>query len=294
MFGKWFDKLKKALNPTKLGFFKFFAKDETVWEEIEEAFINTDVGIETALKIVDELRNSSVKPEGLRKALKEKISSILGTQVSCLNFPLSGVPAIFLFIGVNGSGKTTTIGKLAFKLKAEGKSVLIAAADTYRAAAIPQLEEWAKRCGVEILKQNEGADPGAVAYDAIDAAIARGIDVVLIDTAGRLHTKQHLVHEIKKIRGICEKKIPGAPHEMLLVLDAVSGQNGLIQAQSFLETVGISGIVLTKLDGTAKGGIVISIANNLKVPVKLIGIGEGLEDIGEFDPNEFVEALFGE
>jgi len=293
MIGKWIDKLKAALNPTKLGFFKFFAKDETVWEEIEEAFINTDVGVETALKIVDELRNSSVKPEGLRKALKEKISSILGTQVSCLNFP-SGVPAIFLFIGVNGSGKTTTIGKLAFKLKAEGKSVLIAAADTYRAAAIPQLEEWAKRCGVEILKQNEGADPGAVAYDAIDAAIARGIDVVLIDTAGRLHTKHHLVHEIKKIRGICEKKIPGAPHEVLLVLDAVSGQNGLIQAQRFLETVGISGIVLTKLDGTAKGGIVISIANNLNVPVKLIGIGEGLEDIGEFDPNEFVEALFGE
>ncbi|MBI4752958.1 signal recognition particle-docking protein FtsY [Candidatus Desantisbacteria bacterium] len=291
--GKWFNKLKAALNPTKLGFFKFFARDETVWEEIEEAFINTDVGVETALKIVDELRNNSIKPEGLRKALKEKISRILGTQVSCLNFP-SGVPAIFLFIGVNGSGKTTTIGKLAFKLKAEGKSVLIAAADTYRAAAIPQLEEWAKRCGVEILKQNEGADPGAVAYDAIDAALARRIDVVLIDTAGRLHTKHHLVHEIKKIRGICEKKIPGAPHEMLLVLDAVSGQNGLIQAQSFLETVGISGIVLTKLDGTAKGGIVISIADNLKVPVKLIGIGEGLEDIGEFDPNEFVEALFGE
>ncbi|MFH1861057.1 MAG: signal recognition particle-docking protein FtsY [bacterium] len=293
MFGKWFDKLKKALNPTKIGFFKFFVKDENVWDEIEEAFINTDVGIETALKIVEELRNSSVKPEGLRNALKEKISSILGTQVSGLNFS-PGVPAIFLFIGVNGSGKTTTIGKLAFKLKQEGKSVLIAAADTYRAAAIPQLEEWARRCEVEILKQQEGADPGAVVYDALDAAIARNIDVVLIDTAGRLHTKQHLISEMKKIRGICEKKIPGAPHEVLLVLDAVSGQNGLIQAQSFLETVGISGIVLTKLDGTAKGGIVISIADKLKVPVKLIGIGEGLEDIGEFNPNEFVEALFGE
>ncbi|MBI4778210.1 signal recognition particle-docking protein FtsY [Candidatus Desantisbacteria bacterium] len=291
--GKWFNKLKVALNSTRIGFFKFFAKDENVWDEVEEAFINTDVGIETALKIIEELRNSSVKPYGLRIALKEKISSIMGSHVSCLNFP-SNMPAIFLFIGVNGSGKTTTIGKLAFKLKQEGRSVLIAAADTYRAAAIPQLEEWARRCGVEILKQQEGADPGAVVYDAMDAAIARGIDVVLIDTAGRLHTKQHLVHEMKKIRGICEKKLPGAPHEVLLVLDAVSGQNGLIQAQNFLESVGITGIVLTKLDGTAKGGIIISIADKLKLPVKLIGIGEGLEDIGEFNPEEFVEALFEE
>lgn len=293
MFSKWFDKLKKALNPTKIGFFKFFAKDENVWDEVEEAFINTDVGVETAIKIIEELRNSSIKPDGLRIALKEKISSIIGNQVSCLNFP-SNLPAIFLFIGVNGSGKTTTIGKLAFKLKQEGKSVLIAAADTYRAAAIPQLEEWAKRCGVEILKQQEGADPGAVVYDAVDAAIARGIDVVLIDTAGRLHTKHHLVREMQKVREICEKKIPSAPHEILLVLDAVSGQNGLIQAQNFLESVGISGIVLTKLDGTAKGGIIISIADKLKIPVKLIGIGEGLEDIGEFNPVEFVEALFEE
>ncbi len=293
MFGKWFDKLKKALKPTKTGFFKFFAKDENVWDEVEEAFINTDVGIETALKIIEELRNSSIKPEGIRAALKKKISSIIGTQGSPLNFP-SGMPAIFLFIGVNGSGKTTTIGKLAFKLKNEGRSILIAAADTYRAAAIPQLEEWAKRCGVEILKQQEGADPGAIVYDAMDAAIARGIDVVLIDTAGRLHTKHHLVREIKKIREICEKKLPGAPHETLLVLDAVSGQNGLIQAQNFLESVGISGIVLTKLDGTAKGGIIISIADKLKLPVKLVGVGEGLEDIGEFDPVEFVEALFEE
>ncbi len=293
MFGKWFDKLKKALNPTRLGFFKFFAKDENVWDEVEEAFINTDVGIETAFKIIEELQNSKIKPDELKMALKEKISSIIGTQVSCLNFP-SNMPAIFLFIGVNGSGKTTTIGKLAFKFKQEGKSVLIAAADTYRAAAIPQLEEWAKRSKAEILKQQEGADPGAVVYDALDAAIARNIDVVLIDTAGRLHTKHHLVREMKKIREICEKKIPGAPHEILLVLDAVSGQNGLIQAQNFLESVGISGIVLTKLDGTAKGGIIISIADKLKLPVKLIGIGEGLEDIGEFNPVEFVEALFGE
>jgi fused signal recognition particle receptor len=301
MITAWLDKLKSALEPTKKGLLKFLQdrKDnyEELWSDIEEALISTDIGVETAFKIVDELRNdvSGGNNEDIKRILKDKIKDILsnGATTSRLNFSSNeDIPTVYVFVGVNGGGKTTTIGKLAYKFKTTGKNVLIAASDTYRAAAIPQIEEWAKRCNVDILKQQEGADPAAVVYDALDTAVARNIDIVLVDTAGRLHTNQNLLQEIKKICRVCNKRIPEAPHEILLVIDAISGQNGLLQAQKFMETVNISGIVLTKLDGTAKGGIVISIMDKLNIPVKLVGVGEDIDDIGEFNSEEFVEALF--
>ena len=286
-----FSKLKQAwfgdVNWEKL--------DDDFFDGLEESLILADVGVGIATEAVNSLRNAvfsydmkdpeQVKAE-LRKILLQKMS------VGSAALDTSKSPTVILVIGVNGVGKTTSIGKLAKRLKAEGKKVLLCAGDTFRAAAADQLEIWAKRAEVPIVRQHEGADPGAVLFDALQAAKARNIDVVLCDTAGRLHNKQNLMNELAKLRKIIDRELPDAGRETLLVLDATTGQNGLIQARSFKETAGLTGIVLTKLDGTAKGGIVIAIARELGVPVKFVGVGEGVDDIKPFDPEEFVNDLF--
>ena len=286
-----FSKLKQAwfgdVNWEKL--------DDDFFDGLEESLILADVGVGVATESVNSLRNAvfsydmkdpeQVKAE-LRKILLQKMS------VGSTALDTSKSPTVILVIGVNGVGKTTSIGKLAKRLKAEGKKVLLCAGDTFRAAAADQLEIWAKRAEVPIVRQHEGADPGAVLFDALQAAKARNIDVVLCDTAGRLHNKQNLMNELAKLRKIIDRELPDAGRETLLVLDATTGQNGLIQARSFKETAGLTGIVLTKLDGTAKGGIVIAIARELGVPVKFVGVGEGVDDLKPFDPEEFVNDLF--
>ena len=286
-----FSKLKQAwfgdVNWEKL--------DDDFFDGLEESLILADVGVGIATEAVNSLRNAvfsydmkdpeQVKAE-LRKILLQKMS------VGSTALDTSKSPTVILVIGVNGVGKTTSIGKLAKRLKAEGKKVLLCAGDTFRAAAADQLEIWAKRAEVPIVRQHEGADPGAVLFDALQAAKARNIDVVLCDTAGRLHNKQNLMNELAKLRKIIDRELPDAGRETLLVLDATTGQNGLIQARSFKETAGLTGIVLTKLDGTAKGGIVIAIARELGVPVKFVGVGEGVDDLKPFDPEEFVNDLF--
>ena len=269
--------------------------DDDFFDGLEESLILADVGVGIATEAVNSLRNAvfsydmkdpeQVKAE-LRKILLQKMS------VGSAALDTSKSPTVILVIGVNGVGKTTSIGKLAKRLKAEGKKVLLCAGDTFRAAAADQLEIWAKRAEVPIVRQHEGADPGAVLFDALQAAKARNIDVVLCDTAGRLHNKQNLMNELAKLRKIIDRELPDAGRETLLVLDATTGQNGLIQARSFKETAGLTGIVLTKLDGTAKGGIVIAIARELGVPVKFVGVGEGVDDLKPFDPEEFVNDLF--
>lgn len=271
--------------------------DEEVISQVEEILLASDVGFEATEKIIEDLRNK-INQEGyggserLREILKDEISkSLIEPNGQKLN---NVKPYVIMVVGVNGVGKTTTVGKLAHIYKLSGKKVLIAAADTFRAAANEQLSIWAERAGVEIIQQQRGTDPGAVAYDAVRAAVARQVDIVLIDTAGRLHTKANLMEELKKIKRVIQKVIEDAPHEVLLVLDAVTGQNGLNQARKFMEAVGVSGIVLTKLDGTAKGGIVLAINQELKLPVKFIGVGEGVEDLQPFDKNMFVAALFDE
>ena len=286
-----FSKLKQAwfgdVNWEKL--------DDDFFDGLEESLILADVGVGVATESVNSLRNAvfsydmkdpeQVKAE-LRKILLQKMS------VGSAALDTSKSPTVILVIGVNGVGKTTSIGKLAKRLKAEGKKVLLCAGDTFRAAAADQLEIWAKRAEAPIVRQHEGADPGAVLFDALQAAKARNIDVVLCDTAGRLHNKQNLMNELAKLRKIIDRELPDAGRETLLVLDATTGQNGLIQARSFKETAGLTGIVLTKLDGTAKGGIVIAIARELGVPVKFVGVGEGVDDLKPFDPEEFVNDLF--
>ena len=286
-----FSKLKQAwfgdVNWEKL--------DDDFFDGLEESLILADVGVGVATEAVNSLRNAvfsydmkdpeQVKAE-LRKILLQKMS------VGSAALDTSKSPTVILVIGVNGVGKTTSIGKLAKRLKAEGRKVLLCAGDTFRAAAADQLEIWAKRAEVPIVRQHEGADPGAVLFDALQAAKARNIDVVLCDTAGRLHNKQNLMNELAKLRKIIDRELPDAGRETLLVLDATTGQNGLIQARSFKETAGLTGIVLTKLDGTAKGGIVIAIARELGVPVKFVGVGEGVDDLKPFDPEEFVNDLF--
>ncbi len=271
--------------------------DEDFYDELEEALILSDMGMDPSLEAVEELR-ARVKARKLktteeaRACLCEILTERLGDGDRELD--LSTKPSVVLVIGVNGVGKTTTIGKLAARLKSEGKSVLLCAGDTFRAAAADQLEIWANRTGVDIVRQHEGADPGAVVYDAICAAKARGADVIICDTAGRLHNKQNLMNELGKISRIIDRELPGAARETLLVLDAATGQNGLIQAEKFMETAGITGIILTKLDGTAKGGIVVAVAEKLEIPVKFVGLGEGVEDLAPFDPEEFARALLGE
>ena len=269
--------------------------DDEFFDNLEESLILADVGVNIATEAVNSLRNAVFSydmkdPEQVKAELRKILLQKLSVGDAALDTAKS--PTVILVIGVNGVGKTTSIGKLAARLKGEGKKVLLCAGDTFRAAAADQLEIWANRAGVPIVRQHEGADPGAVLFDALQAAKARDVDVVLCDTAGRLHNKQNLMNELAKLRKIIDRELPEAGRETLLVLDATTGQNGLIQARSFKETAGLTGIVLTKLDGTAKGGIVIAIARELGVPVKFVGVGEGIDDLKPFDPEEFVNDLF--
>ena len=285
----FFDKIKK------IGIFNGFSQlDDDFYDELEESLVMADMGAETTMEAVEELkqrckRNKIKDTEGARACMKEILAELL--MVGDSNVNMSSTPAVVLFIGVNGVGKTTSIGKLAARWKGEGKRVLLCAGDTFRAAAADQLTIWSERAGVDIIKQHEGADPAAVVYDAMSAAKARKADVVLVDTAGRLHNKQNLMNELNKISRVIDRECPDSSRETLLVLDATTGQNGLIQAKQFGESAGITGIVLTKLDGTAKGGIVIAIAKELGVPVKYVGVGEQVGDLQPFDAKAFVEAL---
>jgi len=289
-----------------MGFFKKFKEawlasmtfdklDDEFYEELEEALILADIGASTAADTVAQLRKRVsqrllTRADEVKDALRDILAEKLDVGDTALHVDTQ--PSVVLIIGVNGVGKTTSIGKLAARLKGEGKKVLLCAGDTFRAAAADQLEIWANRAGVDIVRQHEGADPGAVLFDALQAAKARHADVVLCDTAGRLHNKQNLMNELAKLRKIIDRETPDAAKETLLVLDATTGQNGLIQARQFKETAGLTGIILTKLDGTAKGGIVIAIAQELQVPVKFVGVGEGIDDLRPFDAKEFTKELF--
>ncbi|HWW66517.1 MAG TPA: signal recognition particle-docking protein FtsY [Solirubrobacterales bacterium] len=274
--------------------------DEETWERLEEALIFADAGAPTTAAVVERLEREveagTVSADG--EAVRDRLIEILAEVATAggrAPIDLSGEPAVLLMVGVNGTGKTTTIGKIAWHLSREfGLSVVLAAGDTYRAAAAEQLAEWAERAGAELVRSKPGADPGAVAFDAISAARARGADVVIVDTAGRLHTQGNLMDELAKVRRVIAKQIPEAPHETLISIDATTGQNGLRQAKVFSEAAEVDGVVLTKLDGTAKGGIVLAIANELGIPVKLIGTGESLEDLRPFDPADFAQALLAE
>ena len=297
----FFDKIFSGLTKTRKNLeeleeiFRDYAPDnEDFYEELEELLVMSDVGAATAEKVVKGLRKMTWERrfrhgDEARAGLVELLTKLLN--VGDTGLKLETKPSVILMVGVNGVGKTTTIGKLANQLKGEGKKVLLCAGDTFRAAAAEQLGIWAERSGADIVRHEEGSDPAAVVYDSICAAKARGADVVIIDTAGRLHNKQNLMNELNKIRRIVDRELPEADVETLMVLDATTGQNGLIQAKQFLETSGLTGIVLTKLDGTAKGGIVFAIANELKLPVKYVGVGEGVDDLMPFNPTEFVEAL---
>ena len=297
------DKLKAGLKKTKNAIFgqidnvlKAFVKvDEELLEELEELLITSDVGVNATEEIIERLR-AQIKDGRLKEkdqvigALKEILTDMIGEGGE---LELSTTPSIILVIGVNGAGKTTSIGKISNRLIKKGKRVVVAAADTFRAAAIDQLGVWCERSGAEIVKQNEGSDPAAVVYDAISYAKKRKADVLIIDTAGRLHNKTNLMNELAKINRVIDKECPGAARENLLVLDATTGQNAILQAKEFRQAANITGLVLNKLDGTAKGGIVISIKNELNIPVKFIGVGEKIDDMQEFKADEFVEALFG-
>ena len=287
----FFSKLKKIT--TNL-FSTFKEADEAFFEELEESLILADLGMQTALDAVEQLRTRVRKEkrkdqEEVREALREILIEMITVGDTALD--CSTTPSVVLVIGVNGVGKTTSIGKMAHQLKSEGKRVLLCAGDTFRAAAADQLEIWADRAGCELIRQHEGADPGAVLFDALQAAKARNVDVVICDTAGRLHNKANLMAELSKLSKIIDRECPGCARETLLVLDATTGQNGLIQAKQFQETAGLSGIILTKLDGTAKGGIVVGIARELGVPVKFAGVGEGIDDMKPFDARDYVEAI---
>ncbi|MDA8432708.1 MAG: signal recognition particle-docking protein FtsY [Nitrospiraceae bacterium] len=298
----FFDRLKEGLSKTRKGFAEkvesiFVGRpvDSATLEELEETMILSDVGAQNAGEIVRHLQEKSdrgeVKGEGsVKEFLKKEMTSMLGNPHPLVVF--GEKPFVILAVGVNGVGKTTTIGKLAGRFRNQGFSVMLAAGDTFRAAAIEQLEIWANRSDAQFVKHQSGSDPSAVAFDAVEAAKARGVDVVIIDTAGRLHTKSSLMDELKKVKRVCGKAMAGSPHEVLLVVDATNGQNALRQAQLFHEAIGVTGIALTKLDGTAKGGIVFAIKKELNIPVRLIGVGEGIEDLQDFVPADFVKALF--
>ncbi len=298
----FFEKLKAGLKKTKDSMMgkiesllnSFTKIDEDLFEELEETLIMSDIGVNTSLRICDELRdrvksNGVTDPAEIKDILKDVISDMLGEETP---LDLTTTPSVILVIGVNGVGKTTTIGKLAYQLHNEGKKVIVAAADTFRAAAIDQLEVWTERAGVDIIKHKEGSDPAAVVFDALTAAKSRKADVVICDTAGRLHNKKNLMDELRKISRIVHQQAEGCSLEVLLALDATTGQNAVNQAKQFNEAADITGIILTKLDGTAKGGIIISITDDLKVPVKLVTVGEKIEDIQPFNTKDFVEALF--
>ncbi len=298
----FFDKLKEGLLKTRKGFVEkvesiFVGRpvDSETLEELEETLILSDVGAQNAAEIVRHLKEKSDRGEmkgagSVKEFLKKEMVSMLGSPHPIVVF--DSKPFVILAVGVNGVGKTTTIGKLASRFRNQGFSVLLAAGDTFRAAAIEQLEIWAQRSDSQFVKHQSGSDPSAVVFDAVEAAKARGVDVVIIDTAGRLHTKSALMDELKKVKRVCGKAMAGSPHEVLLVVDATNGQNALRQAQMFHEAIGVTGIALTKLDGTAKGGIVFAIKKELNIPVRLIGVGEGIEDLQDFLPADFVKALF--
>ncbi|MBT2741347.1 signal recognition particle-docking protein FtsY [Bacillus sp. ISL-77] len=303
------EKFKEGLTKTRDNFSgkvndlvaRYRKVDEDFFEELEEIMIQADVGFDTVMKLIEELkmevkRRNIQDPQEVQSVISEKLVDIYNAgeeQSSKLNIQEDGLTVI-LFVGVNGVGKTTTIGKLGYKFKYEGKKVLLAAGDTFRAGAIEQLEVWGERVGVDVIKQSEGSDPAAVMYDAIQAAKSRKTDILLCDTAGRLQNKVNLMKELEKVKRVIEKEIPGAPHEVILVLDATTGQNALIQAKTFKEVTNVSGIVLSKLDGTAKGGIVLAIRNELKIPVKFVGLGEKMDDLQEFEAEKYVYGLFAD
>lgn len=299
----FFDKLKDGLLKTRKSITEkidqvlvsFGKVDDELFDELEEILITSDIGIETTMKITEDLKKKVkdrkiIDPMQVKGLLKEELKEILSKGGNELK--LDSKPAVLIVIGVNGVGKTTSIGKIANLYKTQGKKVILAAGDTFRAAAIDQLQVWADRVGVDIIMQKEGSDPAAVVYDAVQAAKSRKADLLICDTAGRLHTKKNLMEELKKISRVLDRELPGADRETLLVLDATTGQNAVSQAKTFQETADITGIVLTKLDGTAKGGIVIAIKSELDIPVKLIGVGEQIDDLQKFEAEDFVEALF--
>ena len=301
----------KGVKKTNEGFFKRLSRaivgkskvDDSVLDAIEEALISSDMGVDTTLEIIDRLeervgKDKYMSMDELVGMLREEIASLLevgdSSQVAngSLPFDFSKKPLVILVVGVNGVGKTTTIGKLASRLKAEGKNVVLGAADTFRAAAVEQLQIWADRAGVAIVKQEMGSDPASVAYDSVSSAVAKGADVVIIDTAGRLHNRVNLMNELTKIRNVIRKVIPDAPNEVMLVLDGSTGQNAYHQAQEFSKATDVTSLAVTKLDGSAKGGVVIGIVDQLQIPIKFIGIGEGIDDLKVFDKKEFVSSLF--
>jgi fused signal recognition particle receptor len=303
---KFFDKLKKSLSKTHQGFVEkvdglFLGKktiDQDLLDELEGLLFEADLGVKTCSQLIDGVRQGLKRgelqePEKVKEFIKQEIFRILksGEKPLVIDF-LQTKPFVFMVVGVNGGGKTTTIGKIAHHYSSQGKKVLIGAGDTFRAAAVEQLEIWANRVGADLIKQSKGSDPSAVAFDSIHAAKAREMDLVFIDTAGRLHTKVNLMEELKKVKRIIGREYPGAPHEILLVLDATTGQNAISQAKLFNEAIGVTGIALTKLDGTAKGGIIVGITEELKIPLRYIGVGEGIDDLKEFNATEFVQALF--
>ena len=301
----------KGVKKTNEGFFQKLSRaivgkskvDDSVLDAIEEALISSDMGVDTTLQIIDNLeerveKDKFMSMKELTEMLREEIAKLLDVEGSeevshdSLPYDFSKKPYVILVVGVNGVGKTTTIGKLAAKLKAEGKNVVLGAADTFRAAAVEQLQIWADRAGVSIVKQEMGSDPASVAYDTVSSAVAKGADVVLIDTAGRLHNRVNLMNELTKIRNVIRKVIPDAPHEVMLVLDGSTGQNAYHQAMEFSKATDVTSLAVTKLDGSAKGGVVIGIVDQLKIPIKFIGIGEGIDDLKVFDKREFVSSLF--
>ncbi len=299
----FFEKLKAGLSKTKKALFggiedlfkRFRRVDEDLFDELEELLITSDVGVETTEELLDALREKvkeeKIKePEEIKKILYAELRSMIGDGDG---LHLSTKPSVILVIGVNGVGKTTSIGKMAAELKSQKKKVIVAAADTFRAAAAEQLAVWCERAGVDLIRQGAGADPAAVVFDTIQAAKSRGADVVIVDTAGRLHNKKNLMDELAKINRVIARELPDADRENLLVLDATTGQNAVIQAREFKEAAELTGLILTKLDGTAKGGIILSIRRELDIPVKFVGVGEGIDDMKPFDPDEFAEALFG-